>query len=341
MRKEDQSIKLFTPKKMWVILIVLTTIKGISRYFLFPNQGWLFHLILFFTTFFSFMLLWQVIQISSKILENVLPLKSRPIMRIVTQVIIAFAFNTAMGFGVILLVNKLEGSEIVKIEKSISLLLYFWFAMILNLIHFSDFFFNKWNENYLLNERLKREKAEVRYDVLKNKLNPHFLFNALTSLNSLIFENQQLASDFLQQLSKVYRYTLQHKDKDTVSLKTELNFIDSYIRLFKIRFANAIDFKINVDEELNSRGIAPVTLQMLIENAVKHNVLDEKHPLVIYIHTQRNYLVVTNNINRKGQVETSNGTGLTNFCSFYQYLTSEPVVIENTGSDFIVKIPLI
>lgn len=341
MKNPAETNSIITRKRILIIIGVLTLVKAVSRYFLFPYESWKFHVALLITSFVTFLILWELVLITSRLLERVFPIEKRPVKRIVVQVFIIFIFNAFMGFSVIAFVSNVSGHNIAKLEKSLALLFYFWFALALNLIHFSGFFFKKWNENYILSERLRREKAEVRYDILRNKLNPHFLFNALTSLNSLIFENQQLASDFLQQLSKVYRYTLQHKDKDTVSLKTELNFIESYMKLFKIRFGDAIEFEMSIEESTYNAGIAPVTLQMLIENAIKHNVIDDSNPLVITISTKRNYLVVENNINRKIQVESSNGLGLANFRSFYQYLTDQPVVIENTGVVFIVKIPLI
>ena len=186
-----------------------------------------------------------------------------------------------------------------------------------------------------------KEQTQVKYDALRNQLNPHFLFNALTSLNSLIFENQQLASEFLQQLSKVYRYTLQNKDKDTVSLSTEIDFINNYIFLFKTRFENAIHFKIEIDKDSRDKGIVPVTIQVLIENAVKHNIVTDKSPLIISIIAKGNFLTVENTVNKKSQVEASNKQGLENLKTLYQYLSDTDVEITETDSLFRVRIPLI
>jgi hypothetical protein len=130
---------------------------------------------------------------------------------------------------------------------------------------------------------LEREQAFNRYEILSNQLNPHFLFNALTSVNSLIFENQSLASDFLLQLSKVYRYVLQNKKNETVSISTEIEFVTNYIRLLQTRFANAIEFDICLNKNCKDKKIVPVTLQILIENAVKHNVASRSTPLKISI----------------------------------------------------------
>src|SRR5262249_11801226 len=152
-------------------------------------------------------------------------------------------------------------------------------------------------------ERLEKEKSQVQFDNLKNQLNPHFLFNALTSLNSLIFENQSLASEFLQQLSKVYRYVLQNKEKNFVTLQTELDFIQHYVSLLHTRFGPALFIEVEVAAPMREMALVPVTLQILIENALKHNIVDPKRPLKIDIVTMGDYLVVSNNLQVRKRVE--------------------------------------
>lgn len=187
----------------------------------------------------------------------------------------------------------------------------------------------------------ERNAAQIRLMALTNHLNPHFLFNSLTSLNSLIFENQQLASDFLQHLSKVYRYLLQNKDHETVSLKTELDFVENYIFLLKIRFQDDIKIDIQTDREAMDKRIVPVTLQILIENAVKHNIITAKQPLHISIQAEGETLQVSNNIQLKNQVETSNRHGLDTLRSLYRYLSDRPLQIADNGTTFNVTLPLI
>jgi len=163
----------------------------------------------------------------------------------------------------------------------------------------------------------------------------------LPELNSLIFENQQLASEFLQQLSKVYRYTLQNRDKDTVSLRAEMDFVKHYISLLKTRFGDAIQFTINIEEQDLEKGVVPVISQMLIENVVKHNSISLENPLRISMTTNGNYFIVSNNINKKTQVENSNRLGLQNLKDLYKYLTEKDVSIDATANHFTVLIPLI
>lgn len=211
----------------------------------------------------------------------------------------------------------------------------------INLGFITSYFIDRWKDSLVLAERLEKEKSQVQFDNLKNQLNPHFLFNALTSLNSLIFEDQKLASQFLQQLSKIYRYVLLNNDKNFVTLQTELDFIQNYISLLETRFKDAIHFKIDIRDDARGQAIVPVTLQILIENALKHNVVDKVKPLTIEITSIGDYLVVSNNLQLRKRVETSNKLGLENLRSLYSFLSDKPVLIEPTTDRFYVKVPLI
>jgi two-component system LytT family sensor kinase len=202
-------------------------------------------------------------------------------------------------------------------------------------------FFNKWQETELKKEVLEKEKATVQYDNLKNQLNPHFLFNSLTSLNSLIFENPQLASEFLQHLSKVYRYVLENNDKTVVSVFTEVNFISNYVQLLIARFDKGLQVRIELSERAMEQKILPVTLQILIENAIKHNVTSGDSPLLIDIYDESGYLVVRNNLQVKHIIDTSNKQGLGNLKNLYKVLIENELMIEQTQDHFLVKIPLI
>jgi two-component system LytT family sensor kinase len=205
---------------------------------------------------------------------------------------------------------------------------------------FGYHFFVRWKEEKILAAELEKEKALVQYDNLKNQLNPHFLFNALSALNSLIFENPQLASDFLQQLSKVYRYVLENKEKNAVSLQTEINFVSHYVKLLKTRFGDGLQVLFEMDEEAKEKMIVPVTLQILIENAVKHNTTSKDSPLVIRIKTEADCLSVENNLQKKDAIETSNKHGLENLKNLYRYISDKKVDVFESNNSFTVKIPL-
>ncbi|MET0464812.1 MAG: two-component regulator propeller domain-containing protein [Chitinophagaceae bacterium] len=188
---------------------------------------------------------------------------------------------------------------------------------------------------------LEKEKAQIMYDNLKQQLNPHFLFNSLTSLSSLIRVNPSLAGEFLESLSKTYRYILKSRDSEIVPLVSEIRFAETYVRLQQTRFEKGLIVHFNVPEEFFHRKIAPVTLQNMIENAIKHNIIDEESPLVIDIYIEEDYIVVKNNLQRKNFVETSNRQGLNNLQSLYHYLSEKTVMVVEDKDHFIVKIPLL
>jgi LytS/YehU family sensor histidine kinase len=150
-----------------------------------------------------------------------------------------------------------------------------------------------------------------------------------------------MAGNFLDQMGKIYRYILQSRDNETVSLTEELKFVSNYINLQKTRFCEGLIVNINIDEEYYDRKIAPVTLQNLVENAIKHNIIDSDSPLVINLYCKDEYLIIENNLQRKTFVETSNKQGLAQLKTLYTYLTTELIIISETNNKFVIKIPLL
>jgi LytS/YehU family sensor histidine kinase len=188
-------------------------------------------------------------------------------------------------------------------------------------------------------ENLQRESIVARYETLKNQVSPHFLFNSLNALTNLVYEDQDKAVKFIKQLSEVYRYVLDSREKEVVAIQEEAKFLSSYLFLQQIRFGD----KLNLDVRLaDARGFAaPLVLQMLVENAIKHNVISEDDPLAITIHVVDDVIVVTNNIQPKSvTMEESTGVGLDNIVKRYTFLTDRPVVIEHDDK-FTVKLPLL
>jgi hypothetical protein len=188
---------------------------------------------------------------------------------------------------------------------------------------------------------LQKEKAIVMYETLRQQLNPHFLFNSLTSLSSLIHYDQNKAADFLDGLSKIYRYILKSRHNDTVTLAEEIKSVQTFIKLQKTRFENGLTVHINIDEKFFYGKIPPVTLQNLVENAIKHNIIDKDSPLVIDIYTEEEYIIVRNNLQKKNFVETSNKQGLLSLATLYEYLSDMPVVISEDEQYFFVKVPVL
>ncbi|MEO6723024.1 MAG: two-component regulator propeller domain-containing protein [Ferruginibacter sp.] len=190
-------------------------------------------------------------------------------------------------------------------------------------------------------QALEKEKAIVQYESLKQQLNPHFLFNSLTSLRSLIRIDKKNAADFLDKMSLNYRYILKSAESELVPLKDELAFAQGYCDMQVVRFGKGLQVTIQVGEEQMYKKIVPVTIQNLVENAIKHNIIDDQSPLKIYIGEETGWLVVRNNLQPKSFVETSNQYGLKHLQLLYRYLDERPIIIEKTTDDFTIKIPLI
>lgn len=188
---------------------------------------------------------------------------------------------------------------------------------------------------------LEREKLLSRYQNLVNQLNPHFLFNSLAVLDSLIYKDHKLASKYLRQLTKVYRYLIENDDHETVSLEQELRFAKDFVSLLHMRYSDGLHIEINLPETLYEKKVVPVTFQNLIENAIKHNITAIESPLFITIHEENNYLIFKNNLQKRGTVTTSNKKGLKDFKALYSYLTSCPIKIEETETHFTVYVPLV
>lgn len=191
-------------------------------------------------------------------------------------------------------------------------------------------------------QRLEQEKIEVQIRALQAQVNPHFLFNSLNSLSALIEDDTRQAGIFLDELSAVYRYLLRANDQVLTSLSAELTFIQSYCHLLQTRHGDALRIVWQVDPPLMKRHIPPLTLQLLVENAVKHNVALPDQPLTIAIETdEHNQLQVRNNVQRKTARVVSNGIGLANILSKYQMLNQPVPIIHEYNGQFVVTLPLI
>lgn len=190
--------------------------------------------------------------------------------------------------------------------------------------------------------RLQKEAVQAQFDALKNQVSPHFLFNSLSILSSLVEIDTKLSVQFINRLSKAYRYILDQRDNEQVSLKTELDFIDSYTFLLNIRFDDRLKVIINVPEAARNRyQIAPLTLQLLVENAVKHNQMSDEDPLTVTIALVGETLRVSNPIQLRPSNGDSTGMGLQNISSRYRLLTDRPVRVGEHNGDFVVIIPLL
>lgn len=190
-------------------------------------------------------------------------------------------------------------------------------------------------------EALEKENAKSKFEALRQQLNPHFLFNSLSSLKALIASNSAEAEKYVVQLSDVYRYLINHRANDLVSLKDEITFIRSYLFLLEIRYEDNLHVSFQVQDEYEKYRLAPLTLQILLENTVKHNIISGLNPLQIKIYTENNNITVSNTLQPRDQVEGSSNFGLYNLGQQYKFLTGKEIDIQKTTTDFSVTIPLI
>jgi hypothetical protein len=284
---------------------------------------------------------WETLRGINILLDRVYPYSRNVAIRIILQLVLGTLFGLISRILIYYYGEPRIPIPVDELFLKLTWAGYMFFPGIVNMGFFIAYFIGKWKEELLKAERLEKEKAQVQFDNLKNQLNPHFLFNVLASLHSLILENQQLASRFLQHLSKVYRYVLQHKEHNLVALQTELDFIQNYIFLAQTRFDNALELCVAVKQEDMDKQLVPVTLQVLLENAFKHNVMDVNRPLKIKIFTADDFLIVHNNRQIRRRVEDSNGQGLDNLSKLYRYLIGKHVEVVATEKDFTVKVPLV
>ncbi len=204
------------------------------------------------------------------------------------------------------------------------------------------YFFEEWKKNFQRSEALAKENIRSQFQALKSQLDPHFLFNSLNTLSALIDPQNEDAQNYLEQLSDVYRYVLLSKQKETVTLEEELEFVQAYISLNKTRYRDNLLIQNHILEEARAQKVAPLSLQILVENALKHNIISKDKPLTLSITADKNgYVVVENNIQKKNILEKSTKTGLENIVNRYALLTARQVEISSTADLFSVRLPLI
>ncbi|WP_375444196.1 sensor histidine kinase [uncultured Fibrella sp.] len=214
-------------------------------------------------------------------------------------------------------------------------------TLLVYLVYEAIYFFEAWKLNVRKTESLARESVQSQLAVLKNQLDPHFLFNSMNTLAALIDDENIDAQQYLERLSDVYRYVLVSRTKNTVLLEEEIAFVDAYVYLNKIRFRDNLQVDKQLSPEAYGQYVTPLSLQMLIENAIKHNVVSKESPLTIRIQQEGDQLVVANNIQEKTILEKSTRVGLQNIINRYSLLTDRQVEVVRQGGLFTVKIPLL
>lgn len=218
------------------------------------------------------------------------------------------------------------------------------FAIMISAIGHARGFMAAWKNSTkkeVVEQKLIAKSANAQFESLKNQLDPHFLFNSLNVLDSLIEENPVQAQRFTNSMSKIYRYVLEQKDKELVSVEEEIDFAKTYCELLKTRFEDAVTFDFNISEEDKKGFVVPLSLQLLLENSIKHNFATSSKPLNIKIFTEKGNLIIENNLQTRELPNKSTGVGLANIVSRYNLLTERNVFVEKSEAFFRVKLPIL
>jgi hypothetical protein len=293
-------------------------------------------LIAFLNTFF----IWEGLRKIMHTLMDKYPSFEQTKQRLIIQTVISLIYTFIITFSLDLLcrvINPAEAKPNIWIGFGIGLVP----TIIVTLIYESVFFFQSWKAGIQKAEALARANVQSQLESLKSQLDPHFLFNSLNTLSFLIDETNQEAQKYLEKLADVYRYVLVSKQKDMVTLQEEMDFVDAYMYLNKVRFRENIQLEKHIAPEILQKKIAPLSLQMLIENAIKHNIISKDKPLTIDIFADENILAVQNNLQEKNTFYKSTKVGLENIKNRYALLSKKDIFIEKSQEFFRVEIPLL
>jgi len=276
------------------------------------------------------------------ILEKRLPWLKSPIKRLIYQVLGMTLFSALIIFlGFSLWIKLTEGlnfrSMIEYVLPSLKVVYIFLFLSLV--LGNTVLFFKNWREAAIQQEALKRAHLALQYQSLKDQVRPHFLFNSLSSLATLINTDTGKATQFVHKLSDVYRYVLEQRENELSPLNAELKFMEDYIFLQQIRFGNNLQVRNSMELDLK-RMVIPLSLQMLVENAIKHNEISAENPLIIEISsTGEGHVIVKNNLQRKALSEPSPGTGLENLKNQISYFSDDTLLVQEEFDAYIVRMP--
>jgi sensor histidine kinase YesM len=321
---------------LWAVLagIIMTALVGLGR-------GWSALVLVQVASFTC--LIWLFLWLGNAYLSNWIDQKiswhEKPVLRLTVGIAGMLVYTIASVYGVVFFYRWAFDFYV---SDDLSSFLYssIIITTIISMFMTSRSFLLNWRQSAIDAEASKRESIRAHYESLKNQVNPHFLFNSLNALTNLVHEDPDKAVTFIKQLSEVYRYVLDSRSKEVVPLKEEVHFLQSYLYLQQIRFGEKLTVAMNLDDVNGT--IAPLALQMLVENAIKHNVISEDDPLTIHVFRQQQKLIVENSLHRKKVMpEESNGLGLENIRKRYSFLTDHPVEVKETDTVFRVTLPIL
>lgn len=280
---------------------------------------------------------WGCMVIVEKLWDK-FPWEHYPVKHIIFEVVLIFAYTNLFSFGLYVLELKLG---LIKPAGGLfaGIVITNLITFLITAIHEAVFFYKQWKIHFSKSVKLEKDTIEARYETLKSQINPHFLFNSLNSLVSIVEENAP-AVDYIQNLSEFLRYVLKSRDKELVTVRDELSILQKYLSLQKLRFQQNLNIHISVPDNCFDYLLPPLVLQMLVENCIKHNIVSKEKPLYITLKTEKDYLAIENNLQGKIQ-PASTGNGLSNIVQRYSFFTRREVKIFENSVIFKVSIPLL
>jgi len=288
-------------------------------------------------------IIWEGNSIIDKWLHSKYKWLEIPKKRLLIQSLLSILFTSIIFFVCMFILHQIMFQDFILINRKMieTYIPALFLTFTVLAIYIGSQFLKSLQQSLIDVERYKTESANAQLHNLKNQLNPHFLFNNLSVLSSLVYKNQDKAVDFINELSKVYRYVLDN-NSELVPLKEEMEFLNHYIYLLKIRFENSISFKIEIDENNKNVYLPPMCLQTLVENTIQHNEASQANPLQVSIYTRNNnYLFVENPIQPRIDLKDSSKIGLDNIQLRYSFFTEKKIEIIKDDNIFRVKLPLI
>lgn len=324
---------------VFVVLIIIKLLSGGSVGF---NEGlaWQF----FYTTLYGYTLYYANAIIFVK-LDDVYQTDRFSRKRIVQGFALSFLASVIVIFILRIVEDVLIEGQTIQLflanEKPSNYIISVVITFVVTLAIHAIYFYKAYQENKVKEQKIIAGTASAQFESLKNQIDPHFLFNSLNVLSSLIEENPESAQKFTTSLSKVYRYVLEQKDKELVSVAEELTFAKTYMNLLKMRFENSITFEIPEGFDNEEAKVVPLSLQLLLENCIKHNVASEAKPLHVKISIDNNQLVVANNLQKKEVLSDRKGVGLQNIVNRYAILTKRNVLVEENEQEFKIFLPIL
>ena len=277
-------------------------------------------------------------------LQRKFPWDKKPVQRITSELLLT-NFNAAIIVSICALIFSLLFNHFGNQKLSIVLFYNIIIGIIINTFAVSIlegyYYFKQWKISLVQTEQLKRENIQSQFEALKNQIDPHFLFNSMNTVYSLIDTHPDKAKEFITKFSKIYRHVLDVKEKVVVQLKDEIEFLNSYIFLQKIRHKGNLEISINIDAQKLNNYIPPLSLQMLVENAIKHNIVSDKKPLKINIFNNNNCLIVKNNIQLKDSTIESTKIGLNNLTERYKHISEKAPRFYIKDNEYVAEIPLL